>query len=168
MFHFSYSWFGGQLLYLIHVNRNTFIYDKSHYRYMYYLMSIKVFTGIRMMTEIDHRKISINVSENSDAIRQSMHIMKLNLIPITNLRQKKPRWHTIYPIRVQQNKANENKPHSHLSLGCPYHPARLLKNHYQNTVSNKRKPPCIGGMELVSLSWNHVFISAQSVGRGWS
>ena len=32
---------------------------------------------------------------------------------------------------------------------------------------NKRKPPCIGGMELVSLSCNRVFISAESVGRGW-
>ena len=31
----------------------------------------------------------------------------------------------------------------------------------------KRKPPCIGGMELVSLSCNRVFISAESVGRGW-
>ena len=30
----------------------------------------------------------------------------------------------------------------------------------------KRKPPCIGGMELVSLSCNRVFISAESVGRG--
>ena len=32
---------------------------------------------------------------------------------------------------------------------------------------NKRKPPCIGGMELVSLSCNRVFISAESVGRDW-
>ena len=31
----------------------------------------------------------------------------------------------------------------------------------------KRNPPCIGGMELVSLSCNRVFISAESVGRGW-
>ena len=31
----------------------------------------------------------------------------------------------------------------------------------------KRKPPCIGGMELVSLSCNRVFISAESAGRGW-
>ena len=31
----------------------------------------------------------------------------------------------------------------------------------------KRKPPCIGGMELVSLSCNRVFISAESVGRDW-
>ena len=31
----------------------------------------------------------------------------------------------------------------------------------------KRKPQCIGGMELVSLSCIHVFISAESVGRGW-
>ena len=31
----------------------------------------------------------------------------------------------------------------------------------------KRKPPCIDGMELVSLSCNHVFISAESVGWGW-
>ena len=31
----------------------------------------------------------------------------------------------------------------------------------------KRKPPCIGGTELVSLSCNRVFISAESVGRGW-
>ena len=31
----------------------------------------------------------------------------------------------------------------------------------------KRKPPCIGGMELVSLSCNRVFISAESVERGW-
>ena len=31
----------------------------------------------------------------------------------------------------------------------------------------KRKPPCIGGMELVSLSCNRVLISAESVGRGW-
>ena len=29
---------------------------------------------------------------------------------------------------------------------------------------DKRKPPCIGGMELVSLSCNCVFISAESVG----
>ena len=48
-------------------------------------------------------------------------------------------------------------------------------NHYQNGTNNirrliykiKRKPPCIGGMELVSLSCNCVFISAESVGRGW-
>ena len=33
--------------------------------------------------------------------------------------------------------------------------------------NTKRKPPCIGGMELVSLSCNRVFISAESVGRGW-
>ena len=32
---------------------------------------------------------------------------------------------------------------------------------------NKRKPPCIGGMELVLLSCNRVFISAESAGRGW-
>ena len=31
----------------------------------------------------------------------------------------------------------------------------------------KSKPPCIRGMELVSLSCNSVFISAESVGRGW-
>ena len=31
----------------------------------------------------------------------------------------------------------------------------------------KRKPSCIGGMELVSLSCNRVFISAESVGRCW-
>ena len=36
-----------------------------------------------------------------------------------------------------------------------------------NAVHAKRKPPCIGGMELVSLSCNRVFISAESVGRGW-
>ena len=35
------------------------------------------------------------------------------------------------------------------------------------THCNKRKPPCIGGMELASLSCNRVFISAESVGRGW-
>ena len=35
------------------------------------------------------------------------------------------------------------------------------------TCDSKRKPPCIGGMELVSLSCNRVFISAESVGRGW-
>ena len=34
-------------------------------------------------------------------------------------------------------------------------------------VYSKRKPPCIGGKELVSLSCNRVFISAESVGRGW-
>ena len=34
-------------------------------------------------------------------------------------------------------------------------------------IGTKRKPPCIGGMELVSLSCNRVFISAESVGRGW-
>ena len=34
-------------------------------------------------------------------------------------------------------------------------------------IGPKRKPPCIGGMELVSLSCNRVFISAESVGRGW-
>ena len=34
-------------------------------------------------------------------------------------------------------------------------------------IDAKRKPPCIGGMELVSLSCNRVFISAESVGRGW-
>ena len=40
---------------------------------------------------------------------------------------------------------------------------------YNLTLNNddKRKPPCIGGMELVSLSCNRVFISAESVGRGW-
>ena len=31
----------------------------------------------------------------------------------------------------------------------------------------KRKPPCICGMKLVSLSCNRVFISAESVGQGW-
>ena len=34
-------------------------------------------------------------------------------------------------------------------------------------ASFKRKPPCLGGMELVSLSCNRVFILAESVGRGW-
>ena len=38
--------------------------------------------------------------------------------------------------------------------------------HTQHTHT-KRKPPCIGGMELVSLSCNRVFISAESVGRCW-
>ena len=32
---------------------------------------------------------------------------------------------------------------------------------------DKRKPPCIDGMELVSLSCNRVFISTESIGRGW-
>ena len=31
----------------------------------------------------------------------------------------------------------------------------------------KRKPPCIGGMKLVSLSCNRIFISAESYGLGW-
>ena len=31
----------------------------------------------------------------------------------------------------------------------------------------KRKPPCIGGMELVSLRCNHDFTSASSYGLGW-
>ena len=30
---------------------------------------------------------------------------------------------------------------------------------------NKRKPPCVGGMELVSLSCNRVFKSAESARR---
>ena len=38
---------------------------------------------------------------------------------------------------------------------------------YEPIRGPKRKPPCIGGMELVSLSCNRVFISAESVGRGW-
>ena len=38
---------------------------------------------------------------------------------------------------------------------------------YKRKRNIKRKPPCIGGMELVSLSCNRVFISAESVGRGW-
>ena len=42
------------------------------------------------------------------------------------------------------------------------------KNWYGSQLYyNKRKPPCIGGIELVSLSCNRVFISAESVGRGW-
>ena len=39
--------------------------------------------------------------------------------------------------------------------------------HWEQSRASKRKPPCIGGMELVSLSCNRVFISAESVGRGW-
>ena len=39
--------------------------------------------------------------------------------------------------------------------------------HLPAPTGTKRKPPCIGGMELVSLSCNRVFISAESVGRGW-
>ena len=39
--------------------------------------------------------------------------------------------------------------------------------HYSWETDHKRKPLCIGGMELVSLSCNRVFISAESVGRGW-
>ena len=34
-------------------------------------------------------------------------------------------------------------------------------------IDLKRKPPCIGGMELVSLSCNRVFVSAESYGLGW-
>ena len=37
----------------------------------------------------------------------------------------------------------------------------------EQAIDHKRKPPCIGGMELVSLSCNRVIISAESVGRGW-
>ena len=44
---------------------------------------------------------------------------------------------------------------------------RWMNRDGPTTLSNKRKPPCIGGMELVSLSCNRVFISAESVGRGW-
>ena len=45
----------------------------------------------------------------------------------------------------------------------------ILENRFQWNWNqdSKRKPPCIGGMELVSLSCNRVFISAESVGRGW-
>ena len=47
----------------------------------------------------------------------------------------------------------------------------LDENRWMNrdgsTTLNKRKPPFIGGMELVSLSCNRVFISAESVGRSW-
>ena len=42
-----------------------------------------------------------------------------------------------------------------------------LPTHVCVTRPHKRKPPCIGGMELLSLSCNRVFISAESVGRGW-
>ena len=50
--------------------------------------------------------------------------------------------------------------------------SKQSKFHYNNLISpyiinNKRKPPCIDGMELVSLSCNRVFISAESVWRGW-
>ena len=34
-------------------------------------------------------------------------------------------------------------------------------------VNPKRKPPCIGGMELVSLRCNRDFTSASSYGLGW-
>ena len=38
----------------------------------------------------------------------------------------------------------------------------------QNMSCNiKRKPPCISVMELVSLSRNRIFISSDSIGRGW-
>ena len=40
-------------------------------------------------------------------------------------------------------------------------------SYHTKPLPTKRKPPCIGGMELVSLSCNRVFISAESVGRGW-
>ena len=47
----------------------------------------------------------------------------------------------------------------------------VLQPHFSNVnhipYNTKRKPPCIGGMELVSLSCNRVFISAECVGRGW-
>ena len=35
------------------------------------------------------------------------------------------------------------------------------------SYGTKRKPPCICVMELVSLSCNRVFISAESIGRSW-
>ena len=40
----------------------------------------------------------------------------------------------------------------------------MLQNYFYQ-IDTKRKPPCIGGMDLVSLSCNRVFISAESVGR---
>ena len=43
----------------------------------------------------------------------------------------------------------------------------MLMNSPSSYICTKRKPPCISGMELVSLSCNRVFISAESVGRGW-
>ena len=42
-----------------------------------------------------------------------------------------------------------------------------LSNIAFREVNIKRKPPCISGMELVSLSCNRVLISAESLGRGW-
>ena len=35
-----------------------------------------------------------------------------------------------------------------------------------HSCHNKRKPPCVCGMELVSLNCNRVFLLAESVGRG--
>ena len=43
----------------------------------------------------------------------------------------------------------------------------LSQFHHVSKRVLKRKPPCIGGMELVSLSCNRVFISAESYGLGW-
>ena len=57
----------------------------------------------------------------------------------------------------------------HLSLSIYiyiFHSLSLSLSLYIYT-HNKRKPPCIGGMELAWLSCNRVFISAESVGRGW-
>ena len=54
-----------------------------------------------------------------------------------------------------------------------YHLTRVWQAGYTENfdsvsrASFKRKPPCLGGMELVSLSCNRVFILAESVGRGW-
>ena len=50
-------------------------------------------------------------------------------------------------------------------ISCTHTP-EIIDMH-RAMCDNKKKPPCIGGLELVSLSCNHVFISAESVGRGW-
>ena len=54
----------------------------------------------------------------------------------------------------------------------PPHMGQMVHPQHQTSESvakpdTKRKPPCIGGMELVSLSCNPVFISAKSIGWGW-
>ena len=57
-----------------------------------------------------------------------------------------------------------------LLIKLPHH-INACNNRNSGTLTGwnniKRKPPCIGDMELVSLSCNRVFISAESIGRGW-
>ena len=63
-------------------------------------------------------------------------------------------------IRIETHQS-PGRDHEHTRA-----PDEFTHQMYCQFVYPKRKPPCIGGMELVSLSFNRVFISAESVGRG--